>query len=239
VRPTPLEVEFGPIVLAAIAYLAVLTAVINFAQEVIRDEPIVTYLPGVLLAPLAFATLLPSPAEKSFKKIAGVTASATAGGAGAGAAIGSAGAGAFSGGLAAPPGALIGAIVGGLIGGLTGLFSALAGKKSCIRCKKKHKQTQYVCPNTGKYNLRPTEIEIPPEYWSSEEDAQIYIGVTFDLTEKDAKKATKQIYEHASADSNVRKDLLGGKMRIFHDDLQKLVGLKDWVADNALSEVDL
>lgn len=229
-RDEAADVKLVPFVIAAIAYLAIVTAVVDFTQEISMDEDIGIFLVGALLAPLALVSILPPAPEKSRLRTFGVAIAGSVGGAGAGAAVGGAAAGAFSGGLLAPVGALIGAGVGVLFGGGAGLASTRSGKKSCIYCDEKHSQTEYICPNTKKYNLRAADLKIPSDYWFSEDDARIYLGVNFDLTVNEAGEAAMRIFEYASKDTKRRKSVLGSRTRIFHDDFLDLVGHKDWLA---------
>jgi len=227
-RSTSPQVNLTPFTVLAVVYLAVLTTIINLAQGLIPNEPIVQYLPGVLLAPLALASVLPPKPKKSVGEVLGAGFGAAAGGGGTGAAIGAAGAGAVTGGMAAPAGALLGGIIGAVGGGTVGIWSALRGKQNCRHCEEKHTYSDYVCPNTEKYNLRPAELETPPDYWMPEDDATIYIGVNFDLTETDAKTIANRIFQYAEKDKNVRQAKIGGQTRILFGDFNELLGHKGW-----------
>lgn len=223
------NVRLTLLAIAGVAYLTVLVALVELAQVVIVAEDFEKYLVGVLLAPLALASMLPPPPERTSRRTVGVTVSAAVGGAGPGVAIGAALA-APPGGVLVPAGAVIGGVVGALIDGGAGLAATWSGKEKCIRRGQKHSPGDYVCPNTRKYNLQPTDLKITPDSWFSEEDAVIYLGVNFDLTVDEAEKAAKRIYERAWGDSNLRKSSLGSETRIFHDDFVELVGREDWLA---------
>lgn len=190
------------------------------------------YLPAILLSPLTLATILPKRPKEAAPNIAGRIVTGAAGAGGTGAAIGTAAAGAFTGGLAAPAGALIGGILGVGVGGIIGYVSGREKKVSCIQCQETHipSESEYVCPNTNKYNLSPSDLRMDNVQWFSIEDAAVYIGVNFNLTEGESLLAAQEMYRYAVNNrERIRQSSMGGDLKIFHEDFLGLVSLQNWV----------